>query len=105
MRVVSASCSRALALLTLTSCAGAPVSRSVAQPAPTPAASAPPLSPAPATTPAPRVATTPTNGPPAPHPCGGSDCLAFPTAQAAFAYVLKSQPRVLAIGEAHAQEG
>jgi len=31
--------------------------------------------------------------------------LAFPTAQAAFAYVLKSQPRVLAIGEAHAQEG
>ncbi|MEP7049393.1 MAG: hypothetical protein ABJB12_03530 [Pseudomonadota bacterium] len=31
--------------------------------------------------------------------------MAFPTAQAAFAYVLQSQPRILAVGEAHAQEG
>lgn len=32
-------------------------------------------------------------------------CLAFPTAQAAFAHVLRSTPRVLAVGEAHAQQG
>jgi hypothetical protein len=31
--------------------------------------------------------------------------LAFPTAEAAFAYVLQSKPRILALGEAHAQEG
>jgi hypothetical protein len=31
--------------------------------------------------------------------------LAFATPQAAFAYVLRSDPRVLAVGEAHAQQG
>jgi hypothetical protein len=41
----------------------------------------------------------------APRPCGALDCLAFATPEAAFAYVLESAPRVLAIGEAHAQEG
>ncbi|HEX3852890.1 MAG TPA: hypothetical protein VHW01_18130 [Polyangiaceae bacterium] len=42
---------------------------------------------------------------PAPRPCGALDCLAFATPQAAFEYVLQSAPRVLAIGEAHAQDG
>src|SRR6185369_15426766 len=37
------------------------------------------------------------------RPCGELGCLAFATPQAAFQYVLQSQPRVLAIGEAHAQ--
>jgi len=40
-----------------------------------------------------------------PRPCGTLDCLAFPTPQAAFEYVLRSEPRVLAVGEAHAQQG
>ena len=39
------------------------------------------------------------------RPCGALDCLAFATPQAAFEYVLRGEPRVLAIGEAHAQEG
>jgi hypothetical protein len=37
--------------------------------------------------------------------CGAFDCLAFATPEAAFEYVLRSDPRVLAIGEAHAQKG
>ncbi|MEI9953553.1 MAG: hypothetical protein WDO74_32375 [Pseudomonadota bacterium] len=40
-----------------------------------------------------------------PRACGALDCLAFATPQGAFEYVLRTQPRVLAIGEAHAQEG
>ena len=57
---------------------------------PAPAASAP------VTTP-PQVAE--------PRACGELDCLAFATPEAAFEYVLRTQPRVLAIGEAHAQAG
>jgi len=59
--------------------------------------------PAPAT-----VSVTPTQTEPAkttPRMCGALDCLAFTTPQAAFEHVLKLEPRVLAIGEAHAQEG
>ena len=93
----------ALALLTLVSCAGAPASRSAAPPAPAPAASAPPLSAS--ASPTSSVATTQAVLPPAPHPCGALNCLAFPTPEAAFAYVLQSKPRILALGEAHAQEG
>jgi hypothetical protein len=40
-----------------------------------------------------------------PRACGALDCLAFASPEAAFEYVLRSQPRVLALGEAHAQEG
>ena len=36
--------------------------------------------------------------------CGESNCLAFATPQAAFEYVLRQDPRVLAVGEAHAQQ-
>lgn len=35
--------------------------------------------------------------------CGELGCKAFPSAAAAFDYVLSEQPRVLAVGEAHAQ--
>src|SRR4051812_26349931 len=35
--------------------------------------------------------------------CGALACKAFPTAAAAFDFVLAESPRVLAIGEAHAQ--
>ena len=66
---------------------------------------------APAAHPAPAPATasaTPAPTEPAkatPRACGALDCLAFSTPQDAFEYVLQQQPRVLAIGEAHAQEG
>jgi hypothetical protein len=36
-------------------------------------------------------------------PCGDLGCKEFPTAAAAFAHVLTEGPRVLAVGEAHAQ--
>ncbi|WP_437989935.1 hypothetical protein [Sorangium sp. So ce145] len=42
---------------------------------------------------------------PAPAPCGALGCLAFDTPAQAFARVLESGPRVLAVGEAHAQQG
>jgi hypothetical protein len=66
---------------------------------------------APATHPLPAPVTAsarPTPTEPAkatPRACGALDCLAFSTPQHAFEYVLQQQPRVLAIGEAHAQEG
>jgi len=40
---------------------------------------------------------------PAGKPCGALDCLAFATPEAAFERVLESQPKILAIGETHAQ--
>ncbi|WP_437808014.1 hypothetical protein [Sorangium sp. So ce1078] len=42
---------------------------------------------------------------PAPAPCGALGCLAFDTPGQAFAHVLQGGPRVLAVGEAHAQQG
>src|SRR6478609_37164 len=71
-------------------------------PAPTAVSSHPPASSSAAATNAP-APTLP--APPEPRPCGALDCLAFATPEAAFEYVLRSQPRVLAIGEAHAQAG
>ncbi|HEX5101652.1 MAG TPA: hypothetical protein VFV94_19205 [Polyangiaceae bacterium] len=46
----------------------------------------------------------PPAAPPAGTPCGELGCLAFPTPRAAFAYTLRGTPRVVAIGEAHAQK-
>jgi hypothetical protein len=73
------------------------------------AASAPQPAPAPAPTPsAAPLATTPpsTAAPPAdPEPCGELGCLAFSSVDKAFAKVLDGSPRVLAVGEAHAQKG
>ncbi|HYO95294.1 MAG TPA: hypothetical protein VER33_12320 [Polyangiaceae bacterium] len=38
-------------------------------------------------------------------PCGALGCLAFPSVESAFAHVLASNPRILAVGEIHAQKG
>jgi hypothetical protein len=46
----------------------------------------------------------PVTSPPAGKPCGELGCMAFSTPRAAFAYTLRSLPRVVAIGEAHAQK-
>jgi hypothetical protein len=93
-----------LAWLALTGCAAgtpAPGSTPVPEQAPRSAPSASATSGASAT------AAAPTSAPAkaAPRPCGALDCLAFATPEAAFEYVLHSAPRVLALGEAHAQEG
>jgi hypothetical protein len=54
---------------------------------------------------APQAAAPPIAPSGQPRPCGDLNCLAFATPQAAFAYVLQGEPRVLAVGEAHAQQG
>ncbi|WP_437293737.1 hypothetical protein [Sorangium sp. So ce426] len=59
-------------------------------------------SPTAASPPAPQA---PAAASPAPAPCGALGCLAFDTPAQAFARVLESGPRVLAVGEAHAQRG
>jgi hypothetical protein len=64
--------------------------------------------PAPAASSAPGAATVapaaaPSAVPPAFRACGELACKAFPTAAAAFDFVLAESPRVLAVGEAHAQ--
>jgi len=46
----------------------------------------------------------PVAAPPAGKPCGELGCLAFNTPREAFAYTLRGLPRVIAIGEAHAQK-
>ncbi|WP_437708935.1 hypothetical protein WMF45_32350 [Sorangium sp. So ce448] len=64
--------------------------------------SSPPAAPQP---PAPQAAAPAASASPAPAPCGALGCLAFDTPAQAFAHVLESGPRVLAVGEAHAQQG
>jgi hypothetical protein len=74
--------------------------------------SAPPVASAPAATnslppvsssePASRPAPAPALA--APEGCG-DQCLAFPSSEDAFDYVLARAPRILAVGEAHAQKG
>ena len=71
-----------------------------------PPAPAPPPVPAASSAPAAASVTAPaqpTAPPPAFRACGELACKAFPTAAAAFDYVLAESPRVLAVGEAHAQ--
>ncbi|XXX73586.1 hypothetical protein WMF30_38680 [Sorangium sp. So ce134] len=55
--------------------------------------------------PAPEAAAPAAAAAPAPAACGALGCLAFDTPARAFARVLESSPRVLAVGEAHAQQG
>ena len=69
---------------------------------PVPAPAPPPVRSAP---PAPPASSAPVATEPQGRPCGDQGCLAFATPQAAFAYVLSNRPRVLALGEAHAQQG
>lgn len=91
----------ALAWLAFVGCASptpaAPPPQPLAKQPSAPAATQPVPSAAPAAPAAPQAAQ--------PRACGALDCLAFATPEAAFEYVLAQQPRVLAIGEAHAQEG
>lgn len=70
---------------------------------PVPTSSAPPVvasvsGSAPSTASAPVVVSGAT-------PCGAMGCLQFDSPEEAFRHVLKSNPSVLAIGEAHAQKG
>jgi hypothetical protein len=69
------------------------------------AVQAPPAPPAngPPTTAAVPPPAEPAAAPTAFRACGELACKAFPTATAAFDFVLAESPRVLAIGEAHAQ--
>ncbi len=85
--------------LTATGCAAAHSAPSSRSPARMPAAVTIPIDVSPNAS-----SVGPPEPPPA-RPCGALDCLAFPTAEAAFAFVLQRAPRVLAVGEAHAQEG
>jgi hypothetical protein len=80
----------------LVGCAAAlPPASDAAPPVPPPAASAA------APPPAPAASTAPS---PSGRPCGELDCLAFTTPRAAFEQALVGSPRVVAIGEAHAQK-
>jgi len=94
---------RALACLALSACARAAPAEGPplppTQPAPAAAASAAPHAPPASAAPSGEPRSVP------PRSCGAFDCLAFATPRAAFEFVLGSQPRVLAIGEAHAQQG
>jgi hypothetical protein len=83
-----------LLLVTLTACAS-PAPPAPSEPARAPATSArkpeaPPVAP-----------KARTDG----EPCGELGCLAFDGVDQAFAKVLETEPRVLALGEAHAQKG
>jgi hypothetical protein len=77
----------------LLGCATKPVAAPPAAPTTSPVASAP---------------ISVNAAPPAPaapgfRDCGELNCKEFPSAEAALAYVLAEEPRVLAVGEAHAQ--
>ncbi len=90
---------RFLWTLLLSGCAGAPPPNSSTTSAAGPAASPPQAS---------VLAAQPTSAAPQPAPakfrdCGDLGCKAFASAADAFAFVLAEQPRVLAVGEAHAQ--
>jgi hypothetical protein len=91
--------------LSLIGCAATPPAPAPAAPAAPQAPSARPPAPA---APAPVAGSTPlpsaTPVAPTYRDCGDG-CKAFPTTEAAFDFVLAERPRVLAIGEAHAQSG
>jgi hypothetical protein len=85
----------------LAACGSKAPAASPADPAPAaPSAAAPPTTAAPLATPQPEPAKAPGQ-----VPCGALGCRLFDTPEAAFAVVLEAQPRVLAVGESHAQKG
>jgi hypothetical protein len=96
----------ALAWLAVSACASQRPAQDPERP-PQPAVHTAPLAGSGAPTPAPApAASAPAQAAKAePRACGSLGCLAFATPEAAFEYVLALQPRVLAIGEAHAQAG
>jgi hypothetical protein len=74
-----------------------------AAPSPTVATpSPPPAAPAPNTTTTPTPESRPTA--PGGTPCGDLGCQTFTSPRAAFDYALRDSPRVVAVGEAHAQK-
>jgi hypothetical protein len=103
----------ALGGVILAACAGSPPpdnAEPTAPPAPT-SATSPPASAAQTPTAAPATPATPTTSPTASaspaagKPCGELDCRLFDSPEAAFAFVLAERPRVIGVGEAHAQKG
>jgi hypothetical protein len=94
--------------LILAACAGSPLPDKPEPTAnPTPTAAAPPPA---AQTPTAAPAATPTSPPAsastaAGKPCGELDCRLFDSPEDAFAFVLAERPRVIGVGEAHAQKG
>jgi hypothetical protein len=93
---------RTLGLLvaaTLAACGSPPAARPAATPAPTSSAILPPA-PGPVASGAPAPLAAPQRG----RVCGDLDCLAFDSPRAAFEQALLGAPRVVAIGEAHAQK-
>jgi hypothetical protein len=92
---------RLCAVLFTALCAAACSTQPVAEPA---AATAAPTAEAPAPS-TPPAASTAIATAPAGEPCGELGCRLFDSPEQAFAAVLAKQPRVLGIGEAHAQKG
>lgn len=91
-----------LASLCLAACACAPAPDALPPPLPPPTARAPSVAAArPASA---GIARPTTEAPPAGRPCGELGCLAFDTPRAAFEHALAGDPRVVAVGEAHAQK-
>lgn len=80
--------------------------------APTPPSGAlPPAPPVPAPTPSATATAGASSSPPSPLalvdpgvPCGELDCRRFGEARTAFEYAVRESPRVIAVGEAHAQK-
>ncbi|HTQ04860.1 MAG TPA: hypothetical protein VMI54_13435 [Polyangiaceae bacterium] len=89
---------------TLAACGGAPAATAPAATAPARTSATPP--PVAASTPVASSAPNPSpSAPDAPgRPCGDLDCLAFDGSRAAFEHALAGSPRVVAVGEAHAQK-
>ncbi|WP_437670922.1 hypothetical protein [Sorangium sp. So ce131] len=93
----------------LAACRGAPAGGGAASADPpaaaatsAPAAASPSASPA--ADPA-AASAAPAPAPASAAPCGALGCLAFDSPAQAFAHVLRGGPRVLAVGEPHAQQG
>jgi hypothetical protein len=81
--------------------AAAPNPTTTSPPPAVPSSASAAASPSPAP-PAPAPASAATGAPG--RPCGELDCLAFPTPRAAFSRALAENPRLIALGEAHAQK-
>jgi hypothetical protein len=89
-------------IVALAACAPAPAPA----PAEPPTAAVPPqASSTPTTASAPQASPPEAATPPEGKPCGPLDCRLFDSPEQAFAAVLATKPRVLAVGEAHAQRG
>jgi hypothetical protein len=91
--------------MTAGACASPSSSGSSVVPSGAPLAAAPASSVASATAPTAAASAAPPPSTGKATSCGPLDCLLFPTPGDAFGYVLQEKPRVLALGESHAQKG